>query len=306
MEALWYNPVYRETVFVVLLFIFAMGTIVFLLRKKNAQWLAAWASIKSWLFAAPMILFILGLPPGWTLVSLTVLSVLGSKTFFQLTGMYHRSYFVWLSYVGIIGLAYLIYWDLPRVYDLMPMIFLGGICFIPLLRNNYIHMIQYIGLSLISFCFLGWAFLHLGRIALMDSGAFLLIYIVILTEFSENVLLIASKVIGKFKPFSRITTKRTFEAFVLSFILTLILAWGMRHLLPIRSPRFWLAAGTVACFGGVLGDLVMTVIRRDLGIKQVGAFIIGRGDFLRRMDRLIFVAPLYYYALKYLMTGHVI
>jgi len=253
-----------------------------------------------------MILFILGLPPGWTLVSLTVLSVLGSKTFFQLTGMYHRSYFVWLSYVGIIGLAYLIYWDLPRVYDLMPMIFLGGICFIPLLRNNYIHMIQYIGLSLISFCFLGWAFLHLGRIALMDSGAFLLIYIVILTEFSENVLLIASKVIGKFKPFSRITTKRTFEAFVLSFILTLILAWGMRHLLPIRSPRFWLAAGTVACFGGVLGDLVMTVIRRDLGIKQVGAFIIGRGDFLRRMDRLIFVAPLYYYALKYLMTGHVI
>ena len=220
--------------------------------------------------------------------------------------MYHRSYFVWLSYLGIVALAYTIFWDLSRVYDLMPMLFLGAICFIPLGRDNYVHLIQYIGLSLISFCFLGWAFLHLGWIALMDSGAFLLIYIVILTEFSENVLLVASKTIGKLKPFSRITTKRTFEAFLLSLVLTLALAWGMRHLLPVRSPRFWIAAGTVACFGGVLGDLVMTVIRRDLGIKQVGAFIIGRGDFLRRMDRLIFVAPLYYYALKFLMTGHVI
>lgn len=303
MEALWYNSIYRETVAIVLLFIFLVGTIVFLMRKKNAQWLAAWASIKSWLFAAPVILFILGLPPSWTLVSLTLLSILGSKTFFQLTGMYHRSYFVWLSYVGIIALAYTIHWNASQLYDLMPMFFLGGICLIPLLRNNYVHMIQYIGLSLISFCFLGWAFMHLGRIALMENGAFLLIYIIILTEFSENVLIISSKVIGKLKPFSRITTKRTFEAFLFSFFLTLILAWGMRHLMPFRTPPYWFAAGSVACFGGVLGDLVMTVVRRDLGIKQVGAFIIGRGDFLRRMDRLIFVAPLYFYALKYLMTG---
>jgi LacI family transcriptional regulator len=39
---------------------------------------------------------------------------------------------------------------------------------------------------------------------------------------------------------------------------------------------------------------------KDAGIKEVGAFILGRGDFLHRMDRLIFVAPLYYYAIIYL------
>ncbi len=304
MQGLWYDPIYRETVVLVLLFLFVVGAFVFSMRKKDAQWLAAWASIKSWLFAAPTILFILGLPPTWTLVSVTLLSILGAKTFFQITGMYHRSYFVWLCYVGIISLAITIHYDVPRLYDLMPMLFLGGICFVPLLRNNYVHMIQYMGLSLMCFCFMGWALMHVGWIMLLEKGPFLMIYIIILTEISENVLLVSSKFIGSLKPFARITTKRTFEAFIVSVLTTLLLAWGMRHLMPIRSPKFWLASALVATFGGVVGDLVLTVIRRDLGIKQVGAFIIGRGDFLRRMDRLIFVAPIYYYVLRYLLTGH--
>jgi phosphatidate cytidylyltransferase len=39
----------------------------------------------------------------------------------------------------------------------------------------------------------------------------------------------------------------------------------------------------------------MSAIRRDAGVRIVGPFILGRGDFLHRMDRLIFVAPIYYY-----------
>jgi phosphatidate cytidylyltransferase len=51
----------------------------------------------------------------------------------------------------------------------------------------------------------------------------------------------------------------------------------------------------------------MTVIRRDAGIRMVGPFILGRGDFLHRMDRLIFVAPIYYYVMFFLVRiplGH--
>ena len=44
----------------------------------------------------------------------------------------------------------------------------------------------------------------------------------------------------------------------------------------------------------------MTVVRRDAGVKIVGPFILGRGDFMQRMDRLIFVAPIYYYIMNYI------
>lgn len=300
--AQWQNPIYRETVFIVLSFLFLLGGIFYTFHRKNASFLGAWASLKSWLFAAPIILFILGLPYSWALVSLAIVSIFGAKTFFQITGMYHRSNFVWTTYIAIGFLAYAIHLDWHRAYDLMPMVFLFVICMIPLWRNNYVHMIQYIALSLIGFCLLGWNFMHLGWILKLPDGPFLLIYLILLTEFCENVLMASSKVVGSIKPFSRITSKRTLEGFFLALIVTMLLAWGMRHLMPYRTPPFWIASGIVAACGGALGDLVLTVVRRDLGIKQVGAFIIGRGDFLRRIDRLIFVAPIYYYVMKYMLN----
>lgn len=298
----WNDPIYRETVLIVLSFLFLLGAALFSVKRKNAQLLAAWASIKSWLFAAPIILFILGLPKVWALASLCLVAIYGAKTFFQITGMYHRSNFVWICYIGIICLTWCIHTDQHRVYDLMPMVFLLAICLIPLFRNNYVHMIQYIALTLIAFSLMGWNFMHLGWIMKLEQGPFLLIYIILLTEFCENVLLAGSKIIGTIKPFNRITTKRTLEAFIVAFFVTIVLAWGMRHLMPYRTPPFWIASGVIATFAGALGDLVLTVIRRDLGIKQVGAFIIGRGDFLRRVDRLIFVAPIYFYAMKYMLA----
>ncbi|MEQ1878813.1 MAG: phosphatidate cytidylyltransferase, partial [Bdellovibrionia bacterium] len=53
----------------------------------------------------------------------------------------------------------------------------------------------------------------------------------------------------------------------------------------------------VAFLVGSLGDLVLAVIRRDLGVKDRGAFILGRGTLLDLMDRIIFAAPIYYYSI---------
>ena len=44
----------------------------------------------------------------------------------------------------------------------------------------------------------------------------------------------------------------------------------------------------------------MTALRKDVGAKDGGLFILGRGDFLQRMDRLIFVAPIYYYVMRWI------
>jgi phosphatidate cytidylyltransferase len=74
----------------------------------------------------------------------------------------------------------------------------------------------------------------------------------------------------------------------------------MRSLLPDNSEKYWLVAGLVASIGGLFGDLMMTAIRRDADVKDVGPFILGRGDLLQRMDRLIFVAPIYYYVMTFI------
>lgn len=295
--AAWNDPIYRQTVLTTLAIIFVSGLIVFFFRKSSYYFVSAWASIKSWLFAAPVLFIIFGLPAPWPLVALTALAIYGAKAFFQIIGMFHRSYFVLICYAGIIGLGLACHSNIRELYNGMPMIVLGASCFVPLIRNNYKRMIQYISLTLLAFIFLGWSFMHLGLLLNHDSGIYQILYLIVLTEFCDNTNLAISSNFKKFRLFRMIDPKRTLGSTTVSVALTLGLAFVMKQLLPNPSDKYWLASGLVASVGGLFGDLVMTVVRRDAEVKIVGPFILGRGDFLQRVDRLIFVAPIYYYTM---------
>jgi phosphatidate cytidylyltransferase len=304
MSGAWYSEIYRQTALIVLSFLFVSGIIVYFLRRKNYYFVVSWASIKSWLFVAPILFGLFGLPEPWPLVVLCCFSLFGAKVFFQLMGMYHRSYFVLICYGGIALLGFSVWTEREDLYNLTPMIVLGCSLLVPLLRNNYRRMIQYASLTSLAFVLLGWSFMHLGLILKFRNGLYELMYLIILTEFCDNTNLAISRYVGHIKLFDRIDSKRTFESTLVSGAATVLLAFAMRHLLPDRSEVYWLTSGLVASIGGLFGDLIMTVIRRDAGLKVVGGFIIGRGDFLQRMDRLIFVAPVYYYVMDYLHSVH--
>lgn len=295
--AAWDDPIYRRTVFTVLSIIFISGLVVFLFRRRNYYFVTSWASIKSWLVAAPFGLIILGLPSPGPLIALTLVAIYGAKAYFQILGMFHRSYFVLICYAGIIGLALASYHDSLNAFNNMPMMVLGASCLVPLILNSYKRMIQYISLTLLGFIFLGWSFMHLGLVLNLPNGIYQIMYVVILTEFCDNTNIAVHRSFRRWKLFSEIDPKRTLGSTAVSVGLTLVLAAAMRYLLPDQSDRYWLAAGLVASVGGVIGDLVMDVVRRDAGVKIVGPFVLGRGDFLHRMDRLMFVAPIYYYVM---------
>lgn len=300
MIGAWASPIYQQTALIVVGLLFLSGLVVFFLRRKNYYFVVSWASIKSWLIMAPMLFILLGLPAPWPLVVVTCFAILGAKVFFQLMGMYHRSYFVLTCYAGIIALAVAVYYNRLDIYNILPMIILGVTCLIPLIRNNYRRMIQYMSLTNLAFVFLGWSFMHLALLLQLNNGVYQLMYLLILTEFCDNTTLAISRYVGTKKIFSEIDHRRTYGGFFLSAVVTIFLAAIMRRLLPDRADIYWLTSGIVAAVGGLFGDMLMDVIRRDAGIRTLGAFVLGRGDFLQQMDRLIFVAPIYYYVMLYL------
>lgn len=294
-QTAWESPIYRQTVLIVLSMIFVTGAIIFFFRKKNYYFVQSWASLKSWLVAAPILFVMMGLREPWPLIMLTLIAIFGAKIFFQIMGMYHRSSFVVICYLGIIGLSLACYFDRRDIYNIMPMIVAALNCLVPLLRNTYKRMIQYISLGLLGFIFLGWSFMHLGLIFKLPNGIFQVMYLIILTEFCDNTNLALGRYFSNWKLFPGINPRRSAGGTTIAIALTLFLAGAMRFALPDAAEKYWLSAGLVASLGGFIGDLVMTGIRRDAGMKTVGPFIIGRGDFLHRVDRLIFVAPIYYY-----------
>ncbi len=299
----WSDPIYRSIATLVIVTIFVVGVIFFPFRHKNPAVLGTWASIKSWIFAAPILFFIIGLSDPWPLVGITIAAIFCAKEFFQITGMYHRSMFVWLVYFGIFGQALSIYFNYLDLYDLMPMIMMALIMCVPLARNNYKSMVQYTALSTFNFIFMGWGLLHMSRIFLLPQGYLHLIYMILLAEACDNIGLAAGRVIGKVKILDKISHRRTVEGAVLSFVFTMGVAYSLKNIFAAEPVNFWLVTGAVVFLSSSMGDLALSVIRRDLGVKDMGAFIWGRGGLLDLMDRMIFVAPLYFYALKWLHEG---
>lgn len=293
----WNSPIYQQTALIVLAVIFLGGIVNFLLRKKNQYSMVAWASIKSWLIFAPIMFGLMGLPYPIPFITLTLFAIWGAKTYFQIMGMFHKSYFVWVCYLGILGLAACSYFDKLVIYNEMPMLVLGALCLVPLVQRDHKNMIQYISLTLLGFIFLGWSFMHLALLLNFENGIYQMMYVIILTEFCDNTNLAISGYFRGEKILAELSQRRTLLSTLTSIMMTVALAYGMRHLLPDRGEKYWLASGLVASFGGVIGDLVMAVFRKDAGVKIVGPFILGRGDFLQRMDRLIFVAPIFYFVM---------
>lgn len=293
----WDSPVYRQTVLIVLLVIFIGAAINFIFKKKSHYFMIAWASIKSWLILAPLMFVLMGMAAPIPAIFLTLLAIYGAKVYFQILGMFHQTAFVWICYTGIVGLGVFSQINNLTVYNEMPMFVLALSCLVPLFLKDYRNMIQYISITLLGFIFLGWSFMHLALIMNFEGGVYQVMYLIILTEFCDNTNLAISRYFKGPKIISEINTKRTWISTGISIFVTIVLAWGMRHLLPNSSEKFWLASGLIASFGGVVGDMVMNVVRRDAGVKIVSGFILGRGDFLQRMDRLIFVAPIYYFVM---------
>ena len=76
------------------------------------------------------------------------------------------------------------------------------------------------------------------------------------------------------------------------------LVWPQVFRLSWYLPLFALAIGCSA----ILGDLVESLIKRAADVKDSGALILGRGGVLDSIDSLLFVAPLYYYFLPFIIV----
>jgi len=88
-----------------------------------------------------------------------------------------------------------------------------------------------------------------------------------------------------------ISPKKTWEGLAGSAVLCLAAgALGMTYLLP-ASPWSGLALGAAAVAFATLGDLVESMIKRDLDTKDMGSILPGHGGVLDRIDAMLIIAP---------------
>ncbi|MER2529688.1 MAG: phosphatidate cytidylyltransferase, partial [Candidatus Competibacter denitrificans] len=97
-----------------------------------------------------------------------------------------------------------------------------------------------------------------------------------------------------------VSPNKTVEGFVGGAMTTLLLSALLAPWLTPFGLRDALLAGALIAVAGFFGDLSLSALKRDLGIKDSGRLLPGHGGILDRIDSLTYTAPLFFHFSRYL------
>lgn len=131
------------------------------------------------------------------------------------------------------------------------------------------------------------------------GGAGLLMLLLILTQGNDVAQYVWGRIFGRHKIAPSVSPNKTVEGFAGGLVTTTVVAGLIGPLLAPLSPPMALAAGALMAVSGFFGDLTVSAVKRDIGIKDTGTLIPGHGGVLDRIDSLIFAAPLFFHFMRY-------
>ena len=131
------------------------------------------------------------------------------------------------------------------------------------------------------------------------GAAGLVFFLLVATGFNDVAQYVWGKLLGRRKIMPTVSPNKTWEGFLGGLFSTAALIWFLG---PVFTPLNGLGLATLAFalpLAGFAGDVTMSAIKRDIGVKDTSRLIPGHGGVLDRTDSLTFTAPLYFHVLAY-------
>ena len=160
---------------------------------------------------------------------------------------------------------------------------------------------------LFQLAYLGWfpSFYILIR-SIPGTGAFL-VWGLTTVAFSDIGACFAGRFFGKNPYFPHLSPNKTLEGSVGGVVASVAIAYAMAYFmgeyLPVSGIHVLVLAVSMACLGQV-GDLIESMIKRDMEVKDSGTWLPGFGGLLDRIDSYLLLAPFMYYYLVNFVLQH--
>jgi phosphatidate cytidylyltransferase len=260
----------------------------------------------TWLTMVPLVAVAVFLGRTAVIAGTTLLAIFGFKEFARASGLYRDWWMTSAVYAAIVAVGYTAWMPDPfnthiagwfGLFTAMPVFGTGLLLIIPILRNRAAGQLQALALSILGFLYIGWMFAHLGYLANSHDPYGYLLYVVLATELNDVAAFTFGRLFGRHPLRSNISPRKTWEGAVGALCVSMLVPWALHFGFRHFETRQLLLAGLIVGIGGQLGDLSISVIKRDIGIKDMGSGIPGHGGVLDRIDALLFVgAWVYAYA----------
>ena len=185
------------------------------------------------------------------------------------------------------------------LFAALPVFVIASILFVPILRNQAKGQLQTIALAIVGYIYLGWMFGHIIFLADAKHAYGYLLYLLFAVELNDIAAFTFGKALGKHPLRNNISPNKTWEGSLGALAVSMVLPWVLHFSFPHFGVTELILTGLIVGIGGQLGDLSISVIKRDLDIKDMGAVLKGHGGILDRTDSLIYVAPLFFHMVLY-------
>ncbi|HEY0230521.1 MAG TPA: phosphatidate cytidylyltransferase [Dokdonella sp.] len=307
---LWVQPNVLYTLGAIVALLSVASVIVAVMRRgddanRHAE-LAA--RVKSWWVLVGVFAFAIAFRRGVAIAFFAILSFLALKEYLSLipTRRADRRVLVWVYLC--VPIQYLwVWWQWYHMFLIfIPVWAFLGIAMRMVLRGDTKDFLRAAGTLHWGLMTMVFGLSHLAYLLVLPDGkpvpahgAALLLFVVLLTELNDVLQYVWGRTLGRHKVIETVSPKKTVEGLVGGALTTTLLAFLLAPVLTPLTPMDSIAVGLMIGFGGFLGDVTISAVKRDIGVKDSGALIPGHGGILDRIDSLLFTAPLFFHFMAY-------
>ena len=305
MTQLVSDPIINRCLIILLSLLGSFGVLLILItlwllvKGSKDEILPLWTKYLAWFIIIPLLVLPILLGKNYFVTILLLLSLLCFREFTRAVGLWKDGWFCWAGYLSIILIYYPVYIDWYGLFTAAPIYCILVTLAIPIFRGEFENMIQKTCLTILGIIYFGWFFSHIGFLTNMQNGFAHIFFLFVLVELNDAMAFICGKLFGRHKMTPNISPNKTWEGAVGAMLATVGFAFLFRFAIPEYNSWQVLVIGLLLSIGGTFGDLVVSFIKRDLKIKDMGKLIPGHGGLLDRFDSIIFAAPIFFHFTRY-------
>ena len=262
-----------------------------------------WLRLGSWAVLVPIMAAPVLAGRVWTIAAVTILSLLCYREYARATGLFRQRL---ISAGVVLGILAANFAALDHWYGfftaLWPLSF-GVVAIISIPQDRPEGYIQRTALGTFAYMLFGAGLAHLGYMANEPGYRPIVLLLLMAVALNDVFAFTCGKLIGGPKLLPQTSPNKTRAGALGALALTAALVAGVGHSVFVGTPldRWYLllGLGLIVSLAGQLGDLMLSSIKRDLGIKDMGVVIPGHGGILDRYNSLLLVAPAAFHYIQF-------
>jgi phosphatidate cytidylyltransferase len=290
--------------------------LVFLALRRSAKLTDAtyaelWNRWRSWIWISLALIVPILLGAAWVIAGVLLLSLLCYREFARATGIFREKLISLAVLAGMLLIAFAVIDNYPRLFFATAVLGIGLIAVVTIPQDRPEGFTQRVALGMMGYLFFGFSFGYLGLMTADPLYRPLLLLLFLLVELNDIFAYCTGRIFGGPKLLPHTSPGKTRAGAIGAVVLTTALVFALGHgvMFPGTPMDRWpmlLILGVGISVFGQFGDLLLSSIKRDLGVKDLGHLLPGHGGLLDRFDSLVVIAPLYYHFLSLVLgpLGH--